>query len=141
MSKQIQVRWMFTLVFLAIVNLAFSQKRYELTVKEAVELAFNNVTAVKNAALDIQIQQAQNREITGQALPQLAGTASLNRYLQLPKILFPDASKTGIYNVLIDEKILPSDTKIPTPVVAGYQLFSALECKHRWNTIAIAFSA
>src|SRR5215210_6023602 len=107
MSKQMQARWMFTLVFLAVLNVAFSQKRYELTVKEAVELAINNVTAVKNAAIDLQIQKAQNNEITGQALPQVTGTASLNRYLQLPKILFPDASQAGIYNVLINEGLLP----------------------------------
>lgn len=128
MSKQAPLRWMFTLVLLALVNIAFAQKRYELSVKEAVELAFNNVVSVKNAALDLQIQQAQNREITGQALPQLAGTASLNRYLQLPKILFPDASETGIYNVLIKEKLVPENVKIPEPALQAISFFQP------WNT-------
>src|SRR5438067_190868 len=115
MSKQVFSKWIFTLLLWLCVSNSFSQKRYELSVREAVELAFKNVTDVKNAELDYQIQNAQNKEITGQALPQLSGTASINRYLQLPLILFPDASQAGIYNVLINEGLLPQSTKIPTP--------------------------
>lgn len=126
MSKQIQMRWMFTLVLTVIVNFTFSQKRYELTVREAVELAFKNVAEVKNAGLDIKIQKAQNKEITGQALPQVAGTASVNRYLQLPQILFP-ASQEGIYKVLVDEGLLPQGTKAPPPI------FQAVSFVQPWN--------
>lgn len=123
MSKQMQARWMFTLVFLTLVNVAFSQKRYELTVKEAIELAFNNVTAVRNAALDLQIQKAQNREITGQALPQLSGTASLNRYLQLPKILFPDASEAQVYGILKKENVISQSINVPDPKLQAISFF------------------
>jgi len=128
MSKQVQFRWMFTLVFLMLVNAVFSQKKYQLTVKEAIDLAFNNFASVKNAALDIEIQRAQNREITGQALPQVTGAVSLNRYLKLPQILFPDASQTGIYNVLIKEGVLPANTPIPTPGLQAISFFQP------WNT-------
>lgn len=123
MSKQVQARWMFTLVSLVIINIAHSQKRYELSVKEAVNLAFDNVAAVKNAELDLKIQKAQNNEITGQALPQVTGAASLNRYLKLPEILFPDASQAGIYNVLIKEKVLPANTTIPNPTLQAISFF------------------
>jgi outer membrane protein TolC len=119
---------MFTLLLLMIVNCTFSQKRYNLSVKEAVELAFKNVTDVKNAEIDYQIQNAQNKDITGQALPQVSGTGSINRYLQLPQILFPDASQTGIYNVLLKENLLPASTKIPAPT---YQPVSFVQ---PWNT-------
>ncbi len=71
MSKRELSRIMFTLLLLLFITNAFSQKRYELSVKEAVELAFKNVTDIKNAQLDYEIQNAQNKEITGQALPQL----------------------------------------------------------------------
>ena len=128
MSKQILARWMFTLGFMALLNAALSQKKHVLTVKEAVELAFNNVTSVKNAALDFQIQRAQNHEITGQALPQVSGTATLNRYLQLPKILFPDASEAGIYSVLKNEKLIPDNAKIPDPKLQAISFFQT------WNT-------
>ncbi|HEX8278964.1 MAG TPA: TolC family protein, partial [Segetibacter sp.] len=123
MSKQMKTGWMFTLLILATFTNAFSQQRYELSVSQAVELAFKNLADVKNAALDIEIQEAQNKEITGQALPQLSGTASISRYLQLPKILFPDASEAGIYNVLINEGLLPQSTKIPTPGLQAISFF------------------
>lgn len=123
MSKQKRYMGLFTLVLLTMVKVSFSQKRYELTVKEAVDLAFNSVAAVKNAALDIEIQQAQNREITGQALPQITGSAGLSRYLQLPKILFPDASEAGIYKVLKNEKLVPENKPVPTPGLQAISFF------------------
>src|SRR5579875_2328179 len=94
-----------------------AQQKYELTVKEAVDLAFKNVADVKNAQLDYRLQVAKNNEIKGQALPQVSGTVSANHYLQLPNILFPDASQTVIYNTLVKEGLLPSTTKIPAPVL------------------------
>lgn len=123
MSKQMPLRWMFTLLSLVIVNIASSQKRYELSVKEAVNLAFDNVTAVKNAELDIKIQQAQNNEITGQALPQISGVASLNRYLQLPKILFPDASEAQVYGILKKENVILQTTPVPAPKLQAISFF------------------
>lgn len=77
---------------LLISSTVFSQKKYELTVKQAVEIAFENLMEVKNAALDVEIQQAQNEEIKGQVLPQISSTASLNHYLSLPQIQFPDGT-------------------------------------------------
>jgi len=123
---------MFTLVFLMIVNAAFSQKRYQLTVKEAIDLAFNNFATVKNAALDIEIQRAQNREITGQALPQVTGAVSMNRYLKLPQILFPDATSSVIYKILKDEGVQNGSgqpiTKVPAPTLQAISFFQP------WNT-------
>ena len=127
MSKQELSRMLFTVLLLLVLNNAFSQKRYELSVKEAVELAFKNVTDVKNAQLDYQIQNAQNKEITGQALPQVSGTGSINRYLQLPQILFP-VSQEGVYQVLVNEKLLPAGTKAPAPT------FQPVSFVQPWNT-------
>jgi outer membrane protein TolC len=114
---------LFALVVAGMASKVAAQTRYELTVKEAVELAFKNLAEVKNAALDIEIQQAQNKEITGQALPQLNGVASLSRYLELPQILFPNASEAGIYNVLVKEGVLPQSTKIPAPTLQPVSFF------------------
>lgn len=94
-------------------------KRYELTVKEAVDLAFKNVIELKNARLDYRIQEAKNKEILGQALPQVSGNISANRYLQLPKILFPQ-SEEGIYEVLRRENLLPSTAKAPPPTLVQF---------------------
>jgi hypothetical protein len=46
-----------------------AQQVHQLTVKEAVDIAFNNVADLKNAKLDYKIAEARNKEITGMALP------------------------------------------------------------------------
>lgn len=127
MSKQALQKLMFTFLIGLFSTHAFSQKRYELSVREAVELAYKNVTDVKNAETDVKIQDAQNKEITGQALPQLSGTASINRYLKLPQVLFP-SSEESIYKVLIDNKLVPSGTKAPPPT------FTSFSFVQPWNT-------
>jgi len=95
-------------------------KKYELTVKEAVDIAYQNVVEIKNAQIDYKLQQAKNKEILGQAMPQLNGTISANHYFQVPKFLFPDATTTAIYTVLKNEGIQGSNgpiTDVPDPVL------------------------
>lgn len=77
-----------------------AQEIYKLTVKDAVDIAFKNVTDLKNARLDYKIAEARNREITGMALPQVSGSFQGNRYLSLPQIQFPDGTEETIYSVL-----------------------------------------
>src|ERR1043165_1656166 len=98
---------------------AQAQQRYELTVKEAVDLAYKNVVEIKNAQLDYKYQEAKNREILGSAYPQLSGTVSANHYLKLPKVLFPQSDQ-NIYDVLIREGVLPSTAKAPAPVLVPF---------------------
>lgn len=114
---------MITLALAGQGNKVSAQAKYELTVKEAVDLAFKNLIEVKNAALDVEIQQAQNKEITGQALPQVGAAASLSKYLQLPQILFPNSSEAGIYSVLVKEGVLPQGTTIPAPTLVPVSFF------------------
>lgn len=94
-------------------------KRYELTVKEAVDLAFKNVIELKNAHLDYRIQQAKNKEILGQALPQVSGNVSANRYIQLPKFLFPQSDES-VYEVLRRENLLPSSAQSPPATLVQF---------------------
>ncbi len=105
-----------------------AQQVHRLTVQQAAEMAVNNVAQMKNANLDYQIQEAQNKEIFGQALPQITGNAAVQYYLQLPKILFPDGSQAGIYNVLIKEGLLPTGTIIPSPTL------QQVSFQQPWNT-------
>lgn len=127
MGKRLFSKWMFTLLLWLCVSNSYSQKRYELSVKDAVELAFKNVTDVKNAQLDYQIQNAQNKEITGQALPQLSGTGSISRYLKLPQVLFP-SSEEPIYKVLKENNLVPQGTNAPPPT------FTSFSFVQPWNT-------
>jgi outer membrane protein len=108
------------IVFLLLAGFVQAQQRYELTVKEAVDLAYKNVAELKNAQLDYRIQEAKNNEIKGQALPQVSGNISANKYLQLPKILFPDATSTAVYSILKDEGVTGTNgpiTNVPEPTL------------------------
>ena len=99
---------------------ALAQQRHELTVQEAVELAYKNVIDLKNAQVDYKIQEAKNKEILGAAYPQLSGLAGMNYYFMLPRILFPDATSTAVYSILKDEGVSGSNgpiTDVPAPVV------------------------
>jgi len=78
---------------------------YEISAKEAVDIAFKNVNDLKNAKLDYKIAEARNKEITGMALPQVSGTLQGNHYLSLPVIQFPDATESFIYQVLRDNGV------------------------------------
>jgi outer membrane protein TolC len=82
-----------------------AQQKYEIAVKEAVDIAFKNVTSLKNAQLDYKIAEARNREITAAALPQVSGSIQGNHYLSLPLIQFPDATELAIYDVLKREGV------------------------------------
>ncbi|HVG41841.1 MAG TPA: TolC family protein, partial [Chitinophagaceae bacterium] len=106
---------------------AGAQTRHELTIKEAVDLAYKNVVELKNAQLDYRIQEAQNKEITGRALPQVSGNIGSQYYIQLPQILFPNAAEAGIYNILVKENLLPSGTLIPSPT------FQQVSFQQPWN--------
>ena len=105
-------------VLLLLPVLVTAQQRHELTVREAVELAYKNVVEVRNAQLDYRIQEAQNKEIFGQALPQVSGTVGASHYIKLPGILFPDATSTAVYSILKEEGVAGSNgpiTNVPEP--------------------------
>src|SRR4026209_32970 len=85
-----------------------AQQVYQITARDAVDIAFKNVTDIKNAKLDYKISEARNKEITGLALPQITGSLQGNHYLSLPLIQFPDATESFIYDVIRDNGILDS---------------------------------
>lgn len=86
-------------------NTLAAQQRYEITAKEAVDIAFKNVAEIKNAQLDYKIANAKNKEITGMAFPQVSASVSGNHYLSLPLIQFPDATEQSVYDVLKKEGV------------------------------------
>jgi outer membrane protein TolC len=66
-----------------------SSRVHYFTAKEAVDYAMQNTVQVKNALLDIQLQQQQNKQITAQALPQVNGSVGFTDYLSIPTQLIP----------------------------------------------------
>ncbi len=62
---------------------------HEFSVQQAVDYANKNNYQVKNALLDVQVQQQTNREVTGSAYPQLNGSGALVYNAKLPVSLIP----------------------------------------------------
>ncbi len=69
-------------------------KTHPFTAQQAVDYALQNATQVKNAMLDIKIQEQTNKGITAMALPQIKGNVSLTDYLSIATQLIP-AEFTG----------------------------------------------
>ncbi|HSB91512.1 MAG TPA: TolC family protein [Flavitalea sp.] len=105
-----------TLVMLMLLQSpAFSQKQYQLSVKEAVELALKQVNEIRNLEVDKKLQIAKNREITGQALPQINGTVNANHYFSIPVTFLPDFISPTIYDVLVKEGVNGSTGPVTKP--------------------------
>jgi outer membrane protein TolC len=107
--KSKRVAWMIAVILFPVVVMAqqpdsAGPKRYPLTVKEAVDLAFKNVMDINNAKLDYKIAEARNKEIVGMAYPQVSASLQGNHYLSLPLIQFPSSEKP-LYDVLVREGI------------------------------------
>ncbi|MEO6405655.1 MAG: TolC family protein [Ferruginibacter sp.] len=66
-----------------------AQSVNEFTIQQAADYAIKNSVQVRNALLDLRIQQQTNREITSAAFPQINGSANLNDYLEIPTSLIP----------------------------------------------------
>lgn len=63
--------------------------RHEFSVQQAIDYAKKNNVQVKNALLDVQIQQQTNREVTGSAYPQISANGTLTYNAKLPVSLVP----------------------------------------------------
>jgi outer membrane protein TolC len=66
-----------------------AQKINSFSVQQAVDYAKQNSVQVKNAMIDILIQQQTNKDITSIALPNINGGASVTDYLVIPTTLVP----------------------------------------------------
>ncbi|HVT86258.1 MAG TPA: TolC family protein [Chitinophagaceae bacterium] len=62
---------------------------HEFSVQQAVEYATKNSVQVKNALLDVQIQDQTNRDITAAAYPQVNGSFSMVYNAKIPVTLVP----------------------------------------------------
>lgn len=84
---------------------AHAQQRHELSVTEAVAYAQKNNAQVKNALLDVQIQQQTNREITASAYPQINGNAAFGYNPRVAVQQFPNFIAAATYGVLQAEGV------------------------------------
>ena len=109
------------LLLLLLAGAAQAQERHEFSARQAVDYARKNNVQVKNALLDVQIQQQTNKEVTASALPQLNASAGLNYYPNVAVQTLPNFISPAVYGVLINEGVKNgsgADIKMPNDI--GY---------------------
>ena len=86
-------------VVLLVVSKASAQlpatNTHSFTLQDAVDYAKKNNTQVKNALLNLQIQQQENRGITAAALPSLSGNIAATKYFNIPVQVIPGGGPFG----------------------------------------------
>jgi len=109
------------LMVVAMTLSAGAQKRYDMTAQEAVAFARKNNLQVKNALIDIQVQEQTNREVTAAAYPQINGNVGLNYFPNVATQRFPNFIAAGTYGVLEKEGVVNgSGTPITMPSEFGF---------------------
>ncbi len=67
----------------------FAQQTHQLSLQQTIDYAQNNNVQVKNALLDVKLQQQVNREVTGSAYPQITATGNVTDNFKLPISIIP----------------------------------------------------
>lgn len=97
-----------------------AQSVHAFSAKQAVEYATKNAVAVKNALIDIKIQQQTNREVTSAALPQLNGSVNVAYNPNIAVQALPDFISPATYQVLIDQGVKDGSGNPITFPVGGF---------------------
>lgn len=84
---------------------AQAQQKNEFSVKQAVDYAMKNATQVKNALLDVKVQEQVNRQITSAAYPQVNASAGFTHYPNIAVQSLPNFISPATYQVLISEGV------------------------------------
>ena len=124
--KQLSTYGVMIMVIMVLLQLPVgAQNLYEITAREAVDLAMKNLWAIKNARINYQIQKAVNKEITGQAFPQVSGTVTANRFFSIPVTAIPDFISPSVYNVLEQNNVENGSTGAPIKSPGNFGIFPA----------------
>ncbi len=104
----LKCKWLTALVLISLP--AFSQQnqapaKHEFSVQQCIDYAEKNNAFVKNALLDIQIQQQQNRGITAAAYPQINGSFNTQFNPNVTVQTFPNFISAATYGVLEAEGV------------------------------------
>ncbi len=120
---------LFSVFALLVCNFSMAQTTYVFSAKQAVDYGIQNSVAVKNALIDIKLQEQSNREITSAALPQLNASIGTNYYMNVAVQSISNFIAPATYNVLINEGVkngngspivMPNGGKFPNiPVQFG----------------------
>lgn len=94
-----------TISMLLLTTGAFAQQKNEFNVKQAVDYAMKNATQVKNALLDVKVQEQVNRQLTSAAYPQVNASMGTTHFPNIAVQSLPNFISPATYQVLIDEGV------------------------------------
>ena len=77
------------LLFFAFTQPTMAQQTHEFSLQQALDYAEKHNAQVKNALLDIRLQEQVNREVTGSAFPQISASGDITDNLKLPISIIP----------------------------------------------------
>lgn len=93
---------------------------HNFSVEDCINYAYQHQHDVSNANLDVTSADFHVKEIIGQGLPQITGSAAFQDYIKSPTVLFPDFVTPAIYGVLAKEGVKNgSGGAIVVPTAAG----------------------
>ncbi len=81
-----------TLTFLILIGITVEKSRaqvHSLSIQDAIALATKNNAAVKNAILNLHLQEQDNKSVTAGALPTVSGSAGTTIFFQTPVTIVP----------------------------------------------------
>jgi len=97
-----------------------AQGKHDFSLKQTVDYGLKNAVQVKNALLDIKIQQQTNREITAAAYPQLNGSIGATHYFNIAVTTLPNFISPATYQVLIDQGVKDGNGQPITTPAGGF---------------------
>lgn len=100
LNKAVLVLWA-----LAAAQVGLAQQVNNFSVKQSVDYGTKNAIQVKNALLDVRVQEQYNKEITSAAFPQVSGSLSTNYFPAIPVQTLPDFISPSVYQVLVDQGV------------------------------------
>lgn len=107
-------------IFLLTNGVVVAQTRNEFSAKQAVDYGLKNAVQVKNALIDIKIQQQTNREITAAAFPQINGSVNTTHYFNIAVQTLPNFISPSVYQVLQDQTVKDGNGNPITQPVNGF---------------------
>ena len=83
------------------------------SLQQCIDYALAHQNAIKLSRIDYETALAKNQEVTGLALPHVSAKGDLQYSPEIMTQFIPNFISPAVYGVLIDEGLLPSDTKVP----------------------------
>jgi outer membrane protein len=103
-------RWILAMAFLPAMVQAqapdtAASRRHDFSVQQAIDYARSNNLQVKNALIDVKLQEQVNREITSRAYPGINASLSTAYNPNVATQVLPNFISPATYQVLIDEGV------------------------------------